>query len=154
VIRIDEINEAISDCEAIQCHVFRPTHLTIVASAELAVGNIEQAIATTARALEIAERTGEHWLSAETWRLRGDALTALNRMKDADECFQRALETARSQSARCFEVRSATSLARLWRDQGMVQRAHEVLAPVYGWFTEGFDTRDLKEAKALLKDLA
>ena len=153
-LALDEINEAISDCEAIQCHVFRPTHLTIVASAELAVGNIEQAIATTARALEIAERTGEHWLSAETWRLRGDALTALNHVEDADECFQRALETARSQSARRFEVRTATSLARLWRSQGKAQQARELLAPVYGWFTEGFDTRDLKEAKALLEELA
>ena len=131
-LALDEINEAISDCEAIQCHVFRPTHLTIAASAELAVGSIEQAIATTARALEIAERTGEHWLSAETWRLRGDALAALNRVEDADECFQRALETARSQSARRFEVRTATSLARLWRDQGKVQQARELLAPVYG----------------------
>ena len=75
-------------------------------------------------------------------------------MEDADECFQRALETARSQSARRFEVRTATSLARLWRDQGKVQQARELLAPVYGWFTEGFDTRDLKEAKALLEELA
>jgi tetratricopeptide (TPR) repeat protein len=152
-LALNEITEAISDCEAIQCHVFRPTHLTIVALAELAVGRVEQAVATTARALEIAERTGEHWLSAETWRLRGDALTALNRMEDAEECFQRALGTARSQSARCFEVRTATSLARLWRDQGKPQQARELLAPVYGWFTEGFDARDLKEAKALLDEL-
>jgi class 3 adenylate cyclase/tetratricopeptide (TPR) repeat protein len=151
---LDEIAEAINDCEAIQCHVFRPTHLTIVALAELAVGRIEQAVATTASALDIAEGTGENWLSAETWRLRGDALTALNRIEEAEECFQRGLGTARSQSARCFEVRTATSLARLWRDQGKVQQARELLAPVYGWFTEGFDTRDLKEAKALLDALA
>jgi class 3 adenylate cyclase/tetratricopeptide (TPR) repeat protein len=153
-LALNEITEAIGDCEAIQCHVFRPTHLTIAALAELAVGKVEQAVVTTARALEIAEHTGEHWLSAETWRVRGDALTALDRMEDAEECFQRALGTARSQSARCFEVRMATSLARLWRDQGKVQQARELLAPVYGWFTEGFDTRDLKEAKALLEMLS
>ena len=68
--------------------------------------------------------------------------------------FERALSVARQQQAKAWELRAATSLARLWRDQGKVQRARELLAPVYGWFTEGFDTRDLKEAKALLEKLS
>ena len=68
--------------------------------------------------------------------------------------FERALTIARQQQAKSWELRAAMSLARLWRDQGKVQQARELLAPVYGWFTEGFDTRDLKEAKALLKELA
>jgi predicted ATPase len=67
---------------------------------------------------------------------------------------QGAISTARQQQAKSWELRAATSLARLWRDQGKVQQAHELLAPVYGWFTEGFDTRDLKNAKALLEELA
>jgi predicted ATPase len=67
--------------------------------------------------------------------------------------FQRALAIARQQQAKSWELRAAMSLARLWRDQGKVQQARELLAPVYGWFTEGFDTRDLKEAKALLEEL-
>ena len=72
----------------------------------------------------------------------------------AEAYFERALEVARQQQAKSWELRAAMSLARLWRDQGKPQQARELLAPVYGWFTEGFDTRDLKEAKALLEELA
>jgi predicted ATPase len=72
----------------------------------------------------------------------------------AQAYLKRALEVARQQQAKCWELRTSTSLARLWRDQGNVQQAHELLAPVYGWFTEGFNTRDLKETKALLVELA
>ena len=72
----------------------------------------------------------------------------------AEAYFERALAVARQQQAKSWELRAAMSLARLWRDQGKVQQARELLAPVYGWFTEGFDTRDLKEAKALLEELA
>ena len=72
---------------------------------------------------------------------------------EANLCFQRALDIARAQQARSRELRAATSLARLWRDQGNRQDAHGLLAPVYGWFTEGFDTLDLKEAKTLLDEL-
>ena len=71
----------------------------------------------------------------------------------AEAYFERALAVARQQQAKSWELRAAMSLARLWRDQGKVQQARELLAPVYGWFTEGFDTRDLKEAKALLEEL-
>jgi hypothetical protein len=72
----------------------------------------------------------------------------------AEACFERALSVARMQQAKSWELRASMSLARLWRDQGKVQQARELLAPVYGWFTKGFDTRDLKEAKALLEELA
>jgi len=72
----------------------------------------------------------------------------------AQAYFERALDVARAQQAKSWELRAAMSLARLWRDQGKPQQARELLAPVYGWFTEGFDTRDLKEAKALLEELA
>jgi predicted ATPase len=73
---------------------------------------------------------------------------------EAEACFQRALAVAREQEAKLFEIRAANSLSRLWRDQGKRDEARELLAPVYGWFTEGFDTLDLKEAKALLDELA
>src|SRR5262249_7696604 len=92
--------------------------------------------------------------TAETWRVRGQVLLSVGRSEHATECFERALVVARSQSARLFELRVATSLARLWRDQGKQHEARDLLAPIYGWFTEGFDRVDLLEAKALLDALA
>ena len=81
------------------------------------------------------------------------ALLSMQRQGEAEVAFTRALAVARRQQAKSWELRAAMSLARLWRDQGKVPQARELLAPVYGWFTEGFDTRDLKEAKALLDEL-
>jgi tetratricopeptide (TPR) repeat protein len=154
VAAADELTAAISDLERMQVLACRPALLTILASAELAAGRAEHALAATASALELAERTREHWFTAETWRVRGHVLLSTGRLEHATECFERALAVARSQSARLFEVRVATSLARLWRHQGKNAEARDLLAPVYGWFTEGFDTVDLKEAKALLDEPA
>jgi predicted ATPase len=98
----------------------------------------------------------ETWCEAEIHRVAGEItlkLPNLN-MAKAEAYFERALEAARQQQAKSWELRAAMSLARLWRDQGKVQQARELLAPVYGWFTEGFETKDLKEAKALLGELA
>jgi predicted ATPase len=102
------------------------------------------------------EETKERWIEPEVYRLTGQiALIAPERdTTKAEMYFERALVVARNQQAKSWELRAAMSLARLWRDQGKVQHARELLASVYGWFTEGFDTRDLKEAKALLKELA
>ena len=96
---------------------------------------------------------GTRWLTSN--RITGD-LTLIAPKTDAcrvEDCFKRALLVARQQQAKSWELRASMSLARLWRDQGKVSEARELLAPVYGWFTEGFDTRDLKEAKALLEQL-
>ena len=90
---------------------------------------------------------------AELHRIIGDALLSMQRKGEAEVEFTRALAVARQQQAKSWELRAAMSLAYLWRDQGKKQQARELLAPVYGWFTEGFDTRDLKEAKALLDEL-
>ena len=86
--------------------------------------------------------------------IKGELLDQSVRTGAVEECFNQALEVARAQGARLLELRAALSLARLWRSQGKVSEARELLAPVYGWFTEGFDTRDLKEAKEMLEDLA
>ena len=101
------------------------------------------------------ETTKERWFEAEVYRTAGEiALKSLEPdAAKAEGYFERALTIARSQQAKSWELRAAMSMARLWRDQGKVQQARELLAPVYGWFTEGFDTLDLKEAKVLLDEL-
>jgi predicted ATPase len=104
-------------------------------------------------ALGLVERTGERWYEAELHRLRGELLITSADRLGAEPYFSQALATAREQDAKLFRLRAAMSMARLWRDQGKRDEARDQLAPVYGWFTEGFDTRDLKEAKALLDDL-
>jgi predicted ATPase len=102
------------------------------------------------------ETTKERWCEAEVNRVAGEiALKSREpEVAKAQEYFERALAVARQQQAKSWELRAAMSMARLWRDQGKRDEARELLAPVYGWFTEGFDTRDLKEAKALLDGLA
>ena len=107
-------------------------------------------------AKEVIERTKETWFESDVHRIAGE-ITLKSPQADAAKAethFARALSVARQQQAKSWELRAAMSLARLWRDQGKVQQAYDLLAPVYGWFTEGFDTRDLKEAKALLEQLA
>ena len=91
---------------------------------------------------------------AELWRLRGELLLKRDRTAEAEQCFQGAIEISRQQSAKSLELRTATSLARLWQTQGKQKEAKQVLADVYGWFTEGFDSADLKEAASLLEDLS
>ena len=102
------------------------------------------------------ETTKERWCEAEANRIAGE-IALMSPEPDAAKAeayFERALAVARQQQAKSWELRAAMSMARLWRDQGKPQQARELLAPVYGWFTEGFDTLDLKEAKALLEELA
>jgi predicted ATPase len=107
-------------------------------------------------ALEAVEESGQRYHEAESYRLKGK-LHLRDANPDVEQAafsFQRALDIARHQQAKSWELRAATSLARLWRDQGRRAEAYKLLAPVYGWFTEGFDTADLKDAKALLDQLA
>ena len=105
-------------------------------------------------ALTIIEATNERSWEAEVNRIAGEVAVIEPDVAKAEACFERALSVSRQQQAKSWELRAAMSLARLWRDQGKVQQACELLAPVYGWFTEGFDTLDLKEAKALLEELS
>ena len=102
------------------------------------------------------DSTGARWYEPELYRLKGELLLAQSpdNHTEAEPCFHHALEIARSQQAKSLELRAATSLARLWQRQGKRQEAYDLLAPVYGWFTEGFDTADLQEAQALLEELA
>jgi predicted ATPase len=113
------------------------------------------ALPLLAEALARVERTGERWFEAELYRLRGEVLRRLcdDQPADAEASLLQSWEIARAQQAKAWELRAATSLARLWRDRGKRAEARELLAPIYGWFTEGFETPDLKEAKALLDEL-
>jgi len=107
-------------------------------------------------ALASVHTTGERWWEAELHRRNGELLLAhsVEKSVEAETCFHQALDIARHQEAKSLELRAATSLARLWQQQGKRQEAYDLLAPIYGWFTEGFDTMDLQEAKALLDDLS
>jgi predicted ATPase len=114
----------------------------------------EAALATVREALEEQERTGQRRWEPELHRVEGAAQQGLNRIEEAQSALEAALRIARCQQAKSYELRAATSLARLWGEQGRRAEARELLAPVYSWFTEGSDTADLKEAKALLYELA
>ena len=128
-------------------------HTALLARASEIAGQIEEAMSQLNDALQIAERTGERWLEAELYRHKGQLLLRQGHIEPAEKLYRKALSIAREQEAKLWELRAAVSLARLWRDQGRRPEARDLLAPVFGWFTEGFDTRDLKEAKALLKEL-
>ena len=120
------------------------------------VGEFENAWRCINEAMKSVETTKERWFEAEVHRAAGE-ITLLAPEPDAakaEECFERALCIARDQKARSWELRTAMDMARLWRDQGKRRQAHDLLAPVYGWFSEGFDTLDLKRARTLLEDLA
>jgi predicted ATPase len=117
-------------------------------------GQVEEGLALLDDALQIVERTGERWLASELNRYKGELLLRQKHIEAAEELYDKALSIARAQGAKLWELRAAASLARLRRDQGYRAEAYGLLAPIYGWFTEGFDTRDLKDAKALLEELA
>jgi class 3 adenylate cyclase/predicted ATPase len=135
--------------------LYRPQHLSYLASAYAEVSQFEDAWRCISEAMTAAETTKESWYDAEVNRVAGEL--ALNMpepdVTKAETYFNHALTVARQQQAKSWELRAAMSLARIWRDQGKVQQARELLAPVYGWFTEGFGTLDLKEAKVLLNEL-
>ena len=136
--------------------LWMPLHMSYLASAYAELGKFDDAWRCIGEALTAVDTTKEKWCEADIHRTAGQiALRSPERdASKAQKHFERALDVARAQQAKSWELRAAMSLARLWRDQGKVQQARELLAPVYGWFTEGFDTRDLKEAKALLDELA
>jgi predicted ATPase len=129
--------------------------LAILASTHAALGKFDDAWRCIGDAIGTIETTKERWFEAEANRIAGEIALKLPKpdAAKAEEYFEHALAVARQQQAKSLKLRAAMSMARLWRDQGKPQQARELLNPVYNWFTEGFDTRDLKEAKALLDEL-
>jgi predicted ATPase len=150
------ITSGITSLRSTGASLYEPWHLGHLAMAYAELDRPNDAWRCIDDAIDKVERSKEKWCEAEVHRIAGEvALKPLAPdTEKAEKYFDRALAVARQQQAKSWELRASMSLARLWRDQGKAQQARELLAPVYGWFTEGFDTRDLKEAKALLNELA
>jgi class 3 adenylate cyclase/predicted ATPase len=152
---IAEVRGGLAAVQPTGVRIRRPFYLALLAEASAWAGEVEQGLIALAEAAAAVEETGERRWEAEIYRLIGE-LTLARRGGDgteAEACFRRALDVAGRQSAKALELRATASLARLWRDQGKPQQARDLLAPVYGWFTEGFDAPDLREARALLDAL-
>jgi predicted ATPase len=150
------MRQGIAAWEATGAAFHCPHHLALLAEPYAKVGQIEEGLEVLSKALEVVERTGERYYEAELHRLRGELLRMQGETGDekVEACFRKTLEVARRQEARSWELRAAMSMSRLWQSRGRREEAHKLLAGIYGWFTEGFDTPDLKEAKALLEDLS
>jgi predicted ATPase len=138
-----------------------PYNMADLARAYGAVGQVETGLELVQKALATTEATDERWWEAELYRLKGE-LSLQSKVQgpkskveeEAEECFLKAIDIARKQQAKSLELRASTSLARLRQQQGKRHEAHSMLSDIYPWFTEGFDTKDLQEAKALLDELS
>jgi TOMM system kinase/cyclase fusion protein len=153
---IAQLHQGLSALRATGAEIARPYYLALLAEAHGTMGQPEAGLTALAEALTLVDTTGERWYQAELYRLKGALLLQQNadHQMEAETCFHQAIAIAQNQQAKSFELRAAASLSRLWQQHGKRQEARDLLAPIYGWFTEGFDTADLHEAKALLDALA
>ncbi|MGH9426371.1 MAG: hypothetical protein ACRD2L_08715, partial [Terriglobia bacterium] len=169
-----EIQQGVAAVRATGREARRTYHLALLAEAYGKTGQVEEGIAALVEALEAVNQMEERYYEAELYRLKGELtlqkfrvssfefqvppntqpLTPSTQVEaEAEACFLKAIDIARKQQAKSWELRASTSLARLWQQQGKISEAHKLLSEVYNWFTEGFDTKDLQEAKALLEEL-
>jgi predicted ATPase len=152
---VAQVRQGIAACRVAGAALFVPYFCTLLADVCDHLGHPDDGLQLLAEAHTLVEQHEERWWEAEIHRLRGVLLLRQpgTSPAGAETWLQRALDVARRQQAKSLELRAAISLARLWQQQGKRTEAHALLAPVYGWFTEGFDTADLQEAKALLEAL-
>jgi predicted ATPase len=152
---VSHIHQGLGAVQNIGLKTYRPYFLDLLAEAYGQAGQPEAGLTALAEAVTLVAATEERWWEAEVYRLQGVLLLQRSRADagQAEACFQQALDVARRQQAKALELRAALSLARLWQGQGKRAAAHQLLAASYGWFTEGFDTADLQEAKTLLAEL-
>ncbi len=150
-----QVHQGIASFRATGAAVPVPYFCTLLAEVHAHLGHTADGLQALAEAHTLVEQHEERWWEAEVYRLRGVLLLqqTVTQQVEAETCFQRALDVARRQEAKSLELRAAMSLARLWQQQGKRTAAHDLLAPIYGWFTEGFDTADLQEARTLLDAL-
>jgi predicted ATPase len=151
---LGRVRQGLAARESVGARCFLSGILGGLASAQAAAGQPEESLRTIDDSLNLVDETGERYCEAELQRKRGTLLLGQGDDSKAEASFCRAIHIARCQSAKSWELRATTSLARLWQEQGKTEEARQVLAEIYNWFTEGFNTRDLKEAKALLDQLA
>jgi predicted ATPase len=169
---IAQMRKGLAAIQATGAALRQPYYLGLLAEASGPAGDLEGGLAMLTEALALVARTGERWSEAELHRLKGALLlrSKARRLElavspsdfgycallaeQADASFRQALEVASRQQAKSWELRAATSLGRLWQSQGKRKQALDLLAPIYAWFTEGFDTADLRDAKTLLDELS
>jgi predicted ATPase len=153
---VAQIREGLAMASATGAEMWRTYNLAQLAEACGKAGRIDDGLEVIAEALDVVQEKGERWWEAEILRLRGELLLKRNPsgLAEAKTSFERAIEIARKQGAKSSKLRTTISLARLLAKQGRSDEARTMLAEIYGWFTEGFDTADLKDAKALLDELA
>ena len=170
-----QIRQGLAAYQATAGELFRPYFLALLAEAYGKAGQTAEGLTTLAEALAQVEKTGECYYEAELYRLAGKLSLRIGEpetgrtgdkeilsdspippfpVSSPEEAFKKAIEIARKQQAKSLELRAVMSLSRLWQQQGKKEEAHQMLAEIYNWFTEGFDTKDLQEAKALLEKLA
>jgi predicted ATPase len=169
---IAQMRQSLAAFRATGTGVGVPLYLSLLAKACGKVGQAEEGLSTLAEALAVVDKTGERFYEAERYRLKGELTLQKFQVSgskfqvpkspksevrspesEAEECFLKAIEIARKQQAKSLELRAVMSLSRLWQQQGKTAEARQMLAEIYDWFTEGFDTKDLQEAKALLHEL-
>ena len=153
---IPQLMQGMAAYRATGAEAWRHYWLTLLADAYRMVAQPAEGLTALTEALALVEQNGECYCASEAHRLKGELvlLQSTDKQVEAEVCFHHALDIARQQHAKSWELRAAMSLSRLWLRQGKSAEAHALLAPIYGWFTEGFDTADLQEAKALLEALA
>jgi predicted ATPase len=150
------MRQGLAAWQATGAELRRPYNLALLAEAYGKLRRFEEGLSVLVDALAAVDKTGERFYEAELYRLKGELTLKLfefNRQQEAEQFFLKAIDIARRQQARSWELRAMVSLCRLWQQQGRKEKAVPQLAEVYNWFTEGFDTADLKEAKALLDEL-
>jgi hypothetical protein len=156
---IAELEDSIAAARAAGYGLSLTQSLAALGNGYAQIGRVRDGLSAVAEGLAVSERNGERWFDAELYRIRGelllkhDAHAEPKAEDEAETCFRQALDIARAQEARWWELRTTVSLARLLAKQGQGNEARAMLAESYNWFTEGFDTADLKDAKALLDEL-
>jgi adenylate cyclase len=148
---VAEMREGMAAYRDMGNEYLRPYFLTMLAEQYGKAGDVEQGLALLAEALALIEKTGEHWSEAESRRVTGELLLRTGQAALGEAALGQALEVARARQARSFELRAAMSLARLWRSQGQLAQAHQLLAPIADWFSGQMETPDLREARFLLE---